>query len=102
MASSLFDFMCVLQFVQEVDAPFRARSLGPAGPEAVKDRPEESVQRVPYWPRPFTFEHGDLVSQSEEFEGRIASTARRHRLRYFRCADKAGFRRRLGKAFLSA
>jgi hypothetical protein len=43
--------------------------------KAAEGRPEESVQRVQYWPRPFAFEHGDLLSEGEDFEGGIASTA---------------------------
>ena len=49
--------------------------VGPAGRKAAEGRPEESVQRVQYWPRPFAFEHGDLLSEGEDFEGGIASTA---------------------------
>ena len=45
------------------------------GQKAAEGRPEESVQRVQYWPRPFAFEHSDLLSEGEDFEGRIGSTA---------------------------
>ena len=38
-------------------------------------RPEESVQRVQYWPRPFALEHGDLLPKSEDFEGSVAPSA---------------------------
>jgi hypothetical protein len=44
-------------------------------PKAAEGRREESVQRVQYWPRPFAFEHDDLLSEGEDFEGGIASTA---------------------------
>jgi hypothetical protein len=37
--------------------------------------PEEPVQGGRGWPRPFAFEHGDLLSEGEDFEGRIGSTA---------------------------
>ena len=37
--------------------------------KAAEGRPEESVQRVQYWPWPFAFEHGDLLSEGEDFEG---------------------------------
>jgi hypothetical protein len=37
--------------------------------------PEESVQRVECWPRPFSFEHGDLLSEGQNFESGITSTA---------------------------
>ena len=51
------------------------QDVGPAGPTMAKSRPEESVQGVQFWPRPFPFEHGDLLSEGENFEGGIASTA---------------------------
>jgi hypothetical protein len=38
-------------------------------------RPEESVPGVQFWSRPFPFQHGDLLSEGEDFEGSIASTA---------------------------
>ena len=53
--------------------------VGPAGPEAAEGGPEESVQGVQYWPRPLAFEHGDLLSEGEDFEGGIASTAKEDR-----------------------
>jgi hypothetical protein len=37
--------------------------------------PEEPVQGVQGWPRPFAFEYGDLLSEGEDFEGGIGSTA---------------------------
>ena len=40
-----------------------------------KSGPEESVQAIQFWPWPFSFEHGDLLSEGENFEGGIASTA---------------------------
>ena len=49
--------------------------VGPAGPEAAEGRPEESVPRIQYRPRPFALEHGDLLSEGEDFQGGIASTA---------------------------
>ena len=49
--------------------------VGPAGPKAAEGRPEESVQGVQCWPRPFALEHSDLLSEGEDFEGGIASTA---------------------------
>jgi hypothetical protein len=55
--------------------------VGPAGPKAAEGRSEESVQRVQYWPRPFAFEHGDLLSEGEDFERGIASTVRLRRTR---------------------
>jgi len=49
--------------------------VGPAGPEAAEGRPEESVQRVQYWPRRFPLEHSDLLPESEDFEGGVAPAA---------------------------
>jgi hypothetical protein len=48
--------------------------VGSAGPKAAEGRLEESVQRVQYWRDRFAFEHGDLLSEGEDFEGGIAST----------------------------
>ena len=48
--------------------------VGPAGPKAAAGRPEESVRRVQYWPRPFPFEDRDLLSEGEDFQGRVASS----------------------------
>ena len=51
------------------------QDAGPTGPEAAEGGPEEPVPRVQDWPRPFAFEHRDLLSEGEDFEGRIGSTA---------------------------
>ena len=51
------------------------QDVGPARPEAAEGGPEEPVEGVQGRPRPLTFEHGDLLSQGEDFEGRVASTA---------------------------
>ena len=48
--------------------------LAPAAPATPECRPEESVQGVHRWPRPFAFEDSDLLSQGKELEGRVAST----------------------------
>jgi hypothetical protein len=40
--------------------------------------PEESIDRVQGWPRPFPFEDGDLLPESENFKGGVASTAEEH------------------------
>jgi hypothetical protein len=37
--------------------------------------PEESIQRAQYWEAPLAFEHGQLLSQREDFQGRVAATA---------------------------
>jgi hypothetical protein len=31
--------------------------------------PEESVPGVQFWPRPFPFQHGELLAEGEDFEG---------------------------------
>ena len=50
--------------------------VGPTGPEATEYGPEESVQPVQPWPRPFTLEHGKLLSDGEDLESGIASIAK--------------------------
>ena len=52
------------------------QDVRPAGPTLTECRPEESVQGVQFWPWPFPFEHGDLLSEGEDFEGGIGSTAK--------------------------
>jgi hypothetical protein len=46
--------------------------VGPAGPAAAERRPEEPVQGVQCRLRPFSFEHGDLLSEGEDFESGVA------------------------------
>ena len=48
----------------------------PSGPTLAECRPEKTVQEVQLWPRPFPFQHGELLSEGEDFEGGIASTAK--------------------------
>jgi hypothetical protein len=43
-----------------------------------KSAPEEAVQAIQFWPWPFSFEHGDLLSEGQNFEGGIPSTAEKH------------------------
>ena len=50
------------------------QDVRPAGPTLAECRPEESVQGIQFWPRPFPFQHGDLLAEGEDFEGGIAST----------------------------
>jgi len=52
------------------------QDVGPAGPTLAESRPEESVHGVQFWTRPFPFQHGDLLSEGEDFERGIASTAK--------------------------
>jgi hypothetical protein len=43
-----------------------------------KSGPEESVQTIQFWTWPFSFEHGDLLPEGQNFECGIASTAEKH------------------------
>jgi len=47
--------------------------IGPAGPKAAEGGPEEAVARIQGRPRSLTFEHGDLLAQSEDLQGCVAS-----------------------------
>src|SRR6516165_5132764 len=47
--------------------------IGPAGPEAAEGGPEETVARIQGRPRSLAFEHGDLLAQSEDLQGCVAS-----------------------------
>ena len=46
--------------------------LGPAGPEAAEGGPEGAVARIQGWPPSVAFEHGNLLSQSEDLQGCVA------------------------------
>jgi hypothetical protein len=52
------------------------KDVRPAGPALPECRPEESIPAVQFGPRPFPFQHGYLLSEGEDFEGVIASTAK--------------------------
>jgi hypothetical protein len=52
------------------------QDVGPTGPEAAEGGPEEPVHGVQGWPRAFPLEHGNLLSEGEDFEGGIGSTAK--------------------------
>jgi hypothetical protein len=43
-----------------------------------KSGPGESAQGIQFWPWPFSFEHGDLLSEGQNFERSIPSTAKKH------------------------
>jgi hypothetical protein len=49
-------------------------NIGPAGPEAAQGGPE-AVARIQGRPRSLTFEHGDLLAQTQDLQGCIASRA---------------------------
>ena len=52
------------------------QDVRPAGPMLAECHPEESVPGGQSGPRAFPFEHGDLLPEGEDFEGRITSTAK--------------------------
>jgi len=43
-----------------------------------KSCPKESVHAIQFWPWPFSFEHGNLLSGGQNFEGGITSIAEKH------------------------
>ena len=49
--------------------------FGPAGPELSQRDPEEPVQPAQAGARPLPLEDCHLLTQSEDFEGRVAATA---------------------------
>jgi hypothetical protein len=50
--------------------------VGLAEPDAAEDGPEEPVQPIQTGAGPFPFENRDLLSEGEDFEGGVASTAK--------------------------
>ena len=52
------------------------QDVRPAGPTLAECRSEAPVQGVQCWPRPFPFHHGELLSEGEDFDGCIASSAK--------------------------
>src|SRR5580658_9775226 len=58
------------------------QDVRPAGPTLAERRPEQSVPGVQFWSRPFPFQYGELLSEGEDFEGRIASTAKENSNRH--------------------
>jgi hypothetical protein len=51
------------------------QDLGPPGPDAPEKSPEQPVQRIQPRTRPFPFENGHLLPQSEDLQGSIMPTA---------------------------
>ena len=49
--------------------------VSPSKPQALQSRPEKPVERVQRWPRPFSLENRDLLSESKNFKCGVASTA---------------------------
>src|SRR5215471_3692130 len=47
--------------------------ISPAGPDATEGGPEEADARIQGRPRSLAFEHGDLLAQSEDLQGCVAS-----------------------------
>lgn len=59
--------------------PHDNQDFGPAGPTMAKSgRPKRAAHAIQFWPWPFSFEHGDLLSEGQNFEGGITSTAEKH------------------------
>jgi hypothetical protein len=46
--------------------------VGPAGPEGAEGGPEEAVPTIQRRPWSLAFEHGDLLTQTEDLEGCVA------------------------------
>jgi hypothetical protein len=53
------------------------QSVGPSGPESAKDSPEKPIAPIQLRTRTFAFEDGELLSQCQDFERSIASTAQK-------------------------
>jgi hypothetical protein len=51
------------------------QDVRPAGPTLAEWGPEQSFPGVQFWSRPFPFQYGEVLSEGEDFEGGIASTA---------------------------
>ena len=51
------------------------QDFSPAGPTMAKSGPKEPVHAIQFWPWSLSFEHGDLLSEGQNFEGGIPSTA---------------------------
>jgi hypothetical protein len=51
------------------------KHVRPSVPQMPERGPEEAVQASQRRPRPLAFEHGDLLSEREDLEGSIATTA---------------------------
>ena len=51
------------------------QDVGPPGPKAVEGCPDEPIEGVEFGPPSLPFEHGDLLPEGEDFEGRVAATA---------------------------
>jgi hypothetical protein len=49
------------------------QDIRPAGPDAAQDGPKQPVASVQGWPRSFALKDGDLLPESEDFQGGIAS-----------------------------
>ena len=47
--------------------------IGPARPEAAESHPKQPVASLQWRPRSMAFEHGDLLAQSEDLQGCVAS-----------------------------
>lgn len=52
------------------------QDVRPAGPTLAECPPEDPDQGVQLWPRPFPFQHGELLLKGQDFEGGIAASAK--------------------------
>ena len=62
--------------------------VGPARPTVAQGSPKDSVQPVQSWPRPFAFEHRDLLSEGQDFESSVTPTAKENSERRKECEDR--------------
>jgi hypothetical protein len=51
------------------------QDLGPPGPEAVQDNPEQPIQPIQPWTWPFPLEKDELLPQSEDLQSGVIPTA---------------------------
>ena len=54
------------------------QNIRPSWPYVPQSGPEEAVEVVQWRSRPLSFEHSDLLSQSEDFQRGIGATAEEH------------------------
>jgi len=55
------------------------KDIGTAGPHAAEGSPKQPVASIQGWPRSLAFEHGELLAESEDFQGGIGSRTEEYR-----------------------
>jgi hypothetical protein len=55
------------------------KDIGPTGPHAAEGSPKQPVASIQGWPRSLAFEHGELLAESEDFQGGIGSRTEEYR-----------------------